>query len=80
VITIRLPVMLGGGTVTLTSQPQTIEELVRTLRQARPELAARLDDSIFNFAINDEMLVHDAGNQSLRDGDVVEIVPAISGG
>jgi len=72
--------MLGGGTVTLTSQPQTIAELVRTLRQARPELAARLDDSIFNFAINDEMLVHDAGNQSLRDGDVVEIVPAISGG
>ena len=72
--------MLGGGTVTLTSQPQTIEELIRTLRQARPELAARLDDLIFNFAINDEMLVHDAGNQSLRDGDVVEIVPAISGG
>jgi molybdopterin converting factor small subunit len=72
--------MLGGGSVTLTSQPQTIEELIRTLRQARPELAARLDDSIFNFAINDEMLIHDAGGQPLRDGDVVEIVPAISGG
>jgi sulfur carrier protein ThiS len=50
------------------------------LRDARPDLASRLDDSIFNVAINDEMLIHDAGNHAVRDGDVVEIVPAISGG
>ena len=72
--------MLGGGTVTITSPVGTLQGLTLALRQARPDLASRLDDSIFNFAINDEMLIHDAGNHAVRDGDVVEIVPAISGG
>jgi molybdopterin converting factor small subunit len=79
-IWVRLPAMLGGGTVTFSEQLRTVEELTRALRQARPDLSARLEDSIFNFAINDEMLIHDAGKHQLRDGDVVEIVPAISGG
>jgi molybdopterin converting factor small subunit len=72
--------MLGGGTVVITSQVETVDDLTRALRHARPDLVSRLDDSIFNFAINDEMLIHDAGGHPLRDGDVVEIVPAISGG
>jgi len=72
--------MLGGGTVTVASPVRTVEDLTLALRQARPEIASRLDDSIFNFAVNDEMLIHDAGNHPVRDGDVVEIVPAISGG
>jgi molybdopterin converting factor small subunit len=80
VIIVRLPPMLGGGTVTITNQVGTVEELTRALRQARPDLVSRLNDSIFNFAINDEMLIHDAGKHAVRDGDVVEIVPAISGG
>jgi molybdopterin converting factor small subunit len=80
VIIVRLPPMLGGGTVTITSQVGTVEELTRALRQARPDLVSRLNDAIFNFAINDEMLIHDAGTHAVRDGDVVEIVPAISGG
>jgi molybdopterin converting factor small subunit len=79
-IWVRLPAMLGGGTVTFSEQLRTVEELTRALRQARPDLSARLEDSIFNFAINNEMLIHDAGKHPLRDGDVVEIVPAISGG
>ena len=79
-IIVRLPPMLGGGTVTITNQVGTVEELTRALRQARPDLVSRLNDSIFNFAINDEMLIHDARNHPVRDGDVVEIVPAISGG
>ena len=79
-IIVRLPPMLGGGTVTIANQVGTVEELARALRHARPDLVSRLNDSIFNFAINDEMLVHDAGNHAVRDGDVVEIVPAISGG
>jgi molybdopterin converting factor small subunit len=80
VVIVRLPPMLGGGTVTITNQVGTVEELTRALRQARPDLVTRLNDSIFNFAINDEMLIHDAGKHPVRDGDVVEIVPAISGG
>ncbi len=79
-IVIRLPAMLGGDTLTVTERVATIRELTMALRQARPDLATRLDDSIFNFAVNDEMLIHDAAAHPLRDGDVVEIVPAISGG
>jgi molybdopterin converting factor small subunit len=71
--------MLGGGSLTV-ADAHTIGELTRELRATRPDLAARLDDAIFNFAINDEMLIHAASEQPLRDGDVVEIVPAISGG
>jgi molybdopterin converting factor small subunit len=59
---------------------RTIDELTAALRDARPDLASHLDDSIFNFAINDEMLIHDAGDHPVHDGDIVEIVPAISGG
>jgi len=80
VITVRLPAMLGGGTVVITRTVRTVDELTAALRDARPDLVSRLNDSIFNFAINDEMLIHDASNQPVRDGDVVEIVPAISGG
>jgi molybdopterin converting factor small subunit len=80
VITVRLPAMLGGGTVAITRAVRTVDELTSALRDARPDLVSRLNDSIFNFAINDEMLIHDAGSHALRDGDVVEIVPAISGG
>ena len=72
--------MLGGGTVTITRAVGTVDELMSVLRDTRPDLVSRLNDSIFNFAINDEMLIHDAGHHAVRDGDVVEIVPAISGG
>ena len=72
--------MLGGGTVVMTRTVRTVDELASALRDARPDLAPRLDDSIFNFAINDEMLIHYAGRHPVHDGDVVEIVPAISGG
>lgn len=72
--------MLGGGTVTITNDVRTVRELTSALRQARPDLVSRLDDSIFNIAINDEMLVHEADTHAVHDGDVVEIVPAISGG
>ena len=78
-IEVRLPAMLGGGSLQVASAP-TIGDLTRILQQSRPDLAARLDDTIFNFAVNDEMLLHDAPAQPLNDGDVVEIVPAISGG
>ena len=72
--------MVGGGTVSISSHVSNVDELTSALRAARPDLASRLDDSIFNFAINDEMLIHDAGDHPVRDGDIVEIVPAISGG
>jgi molybdopterin converting factor small subunit len=80
VIIVRLPTMLGGGTVTIDRQVRTLEELTSALRERRPDLSARLDDTIFNFAVNDELVLHGARDHALRDGDSVEIVPAISGG
>jgi molybdopterin converting factor small subunit len=72
--------MLGGGTVDIDRRVRTLEELASELRERRPDLSVRLDDTIFNFAVNDELVLHGARDHAVRDGDIVEIVPAISGG
>jgi molybdopterin converting factor small subunit len=72
--------MLGGGEVAIAERVETIGQLVHALERARPGMAAQLRDAIFNFAVNDEMLLHDVQGHPLKDHDVVEIVPAISGG
>jgi molybdopterin converting factor small subunit len=72
--------MLGGGELAVTERVETIAQLVGALDRVRPGIAAQLRDTIFNFAVNDEMLLHDVNGHPLKDGDVVEIVPAISGG
>ena len=58
----------------------TVAELVEALDRRIPGFRDQLDDSVFNFAVNDEMLLYHARERALRDGDVVEIVPTISGG
>jgi molybdopterin converting factor small subunit len=57
-----------------------IAELVEALDVRIPGFKDQLDDSVFNFAVNDEMLLHRARERALADGDVVEIIPTISGG
>jgi molybdopterin converting factor small subunit len=58
----------------------TIAELVDALDRRIPGFREQLDDSVFNFAVNDEMLLYHARERALRDGDVVEVIPTISGG
>ena len=58
----------------------TIGELVESIDRRIPGFRDQLDDSVFNFAVNDEMLLHHARERALRDGDVVEVIPTISGG
>ena len=58
----------------------TIADLVAAMERRCPGLRAQLEDHVFNFAVNDEMLLHRAGERALHDGDVVEIIPAIAGG
>jgi molybdopterin converting factor small subunit len=53
---------------------------IAVLDRRIPGFQAQLDDSVFNFAVNDEMLLHRAREHALHDGDVVEIIPTISGG
>ena len=81
-VTVRLPAMLrrNADTLTITEPVHTIAQLVDALGRIQPDLIRQLDDTIFNFAVNDEMLTHGVDHHPIKDGDVVEIVPAISGG
>ena len=84
-IVVQLPAMLrphagGAEAVTILAPVSTIGELVMALQRKAPALVAQLDDSVFNFAVNDEMLLHGVQEHPVKDGDRVEIVPAISGG
>jgi molybdopterin converting factor small subunit len=58
----------------------SIADLIDLLDRRIPGFRDQLDDSVFNFAVNDEMLLFHARDRRLNAGDVVEIVPTISGG
>jgi molybdopterin converting factor small subunit len=82
-ITVRLPATLQVGTTeTLVfSEPlASIAELVAALDRRIPGFRDQLDDAVFNFAVNDELLLHDARRRALVDGDRVEIIPTLAGG
>ena len=82
-ISVRLPATLRVGPTDILTFDQplaTIAELVEALDVRIPGFKAQLDDSVFNFAVNDEMLLHRARERRLSDGDTVEIIPTISGG
>jgi molybdopterin converting factor small subunit len=70
----------SGDTLTVTEAVATVADLIEVLDRRIPGFREQLDDSVFNFALNDEMLLHRARERALSDGDVVEIVPTISGG
>jgi molybdopterin converting factor small subunit len=50
------------------------------LEVRQPGRLEQLDDSVFSFAVNGEMLLHHAQERLLSDRDEVEIIPTISGG
>lgn len=83
-ITVRLPAMLQRpgmpAEIGVDAPAHTIEALVLELDARYPGLAGELDDSIFNFAVNDALVLQRARQNPLRAGDVVEIIPMISGG
>ena len=84
-ITVFLPAMLrphagGADMLTITAPVSSMADLLAALDRKAPRLMQQLDDSVFNFAVNDEMLLHGVRTYPLKDGDRVEIVPAISGG
>ena len=82
-ITVRLPSTLRVGasdSLELSESITTIAQLIDVLDRRIPGFRDQLDDSVFNFAVNDEMLLYHARERVLREGDVVEIIPTISGG
>ena len=82
-ITVRLPSTLGvnpSDILEVREPVANIAELIEILDRRIPGFKEQLDDSVFNFAVNEEMLLHRARDRALADGDVVEIIPTISGG
>jgi molybdopterin converting factor small subunit len=82
-ITVRLPGTLRVGpndTLTFDEPIATVDELVDALDRRMPGFREQMDDSVFSFAVNDELLLHRARERALADGDTVEIIPTISGG
>ena len=82
-LTVRLPSTLrvgGSDTLQFDGAIGTIADLIDALDLRVPGFKAQLDDSVFNFAVNDEMLLHHAREKRLADGDIIEIIPTISGG
>jgi molybdopterin converting factor small subunit len=82
-ITVRLPSTLrvsASDTLEIVEPVANIADLVDILDRRIPGFRDQLDDSVFNFAVNDEMVLYHAGERALKSGDVVEIIPTISGG
>jgi molybdopterin converting factor small subunit len=82
-ITVRLPSTLqvdSSGMLHVEEPVSTIAELVDVLDRRIPGFRDHLNDAVFNFAVNDEMLLYRARERVLKAGDVVEIIPTISGG
>ncbi len=71
-ITVRLPALLQTDqavTLTIDEPVHSIPELVDVLERRMPGFRAQLDDSVFNFAVNDEMSLHRVHEPLLADGD-----------
>ena len=82
-ITVRLPTTLridGNETMAVEEPVRTIAELADALDRRIPGFRDQLDEAVFNFAVNDEVLLYRARERVLNPGDVVEVIPAISGG
>jgi molybdopterin converting factor small subunit len=82
-ITVRLPSTLRvttSDTLQVTEAVATIADLIDVIDRRIPGFRDQLNDSVFNFAVNDEMLLYHARDRALKSGDVVEVIPTISGG
>jgi len=83
-ITVHLPASLaaeaGADTLTITDVVRTVGDLVDLLAVRLPSFRALFDDALINVAVNDDMLLHGVRDRPLADGDIVELIPTISGG
>lgn len=82
-ITVQFPAplhALAGRSLQVGEPVATLGELIAALDRLRPGLARELDDPLYNFAINDEILLHAVEAHAVADGDIVEIIPTIAGG
>ena len=67
-----------SGDVVIDEPVATIGDLVGALDARYPGLAAEIDDALYNFVVNGQLLLHRVRQEPLTDGDVVEILPTSS--
>lgn len=82
-VTVRFPAMLhavAGTEVVIEDPVDDVAAVLTALERKLPGISQQLADPIYNLAVNDEMLLHGVRQHPLKDGDIVEIVPTISGG
>lgn len=82
-VTVRLPSMLrdaGPAELTVAEPVTTLGQLIDAIDRLRPGFRHQVDDALFNFAVNDRMVLHRVADHPVASGDVVEIVPTIAGG
>jgi molybdopterin converting factor small subunit len=82
-VLVRLPSMLRYGrsdALEIADDVRNVGELIEILARRVPGFRQQMDAAMLNIAINDDLVVHDLPARPLRDGDVIEIVPTISGG
>jgi molybdopterin converting factor small subunit len=83
VITVNFPAALhpvAGPSLTVREAVSTVGQLIVALDRQVPGLARELDDPLYNFAINDEILLHAVESRAVKDGDIVEVIPTMAGG
>lgn len=81
-VTVRLPESLrgrGAETIVVNEPVSNLSELATALRARVPRFAAA-DRSLYNFAVNGELVVHGEESTPIRSGDAVEIVIVFAGG
>jgi molybdopterin converting factor small subunit len=82
-ITVNFPAVLhpvAGESLVVRESVATIGQLLQALERLKPGLSRELDDPLYNFAVNDEILLHAVEQREVHDGDIVEIIPSMAGG
>ena len=82
-ITVNFPAALepiAGQSLVVRETVSTVGQLIQALDRLKPGLARELDDPLYNIAVNDEILLHSVDSRTVKDGDVVEVIPSMSGG
>jgi molybdopterin converting factor small subunit len=83
VITVNFPASLQpmtGASVAVRESVSTVGQLILALDRLVPGIAKELDDPLYNIAVNNEILLHSVDARLVQDGDVVEVIPTMSGG
>lgn len=83
-VTVNFPASLqpfaGGESLVVREDVATVGQLLQALARLAPGLREQLDDPLYNFAVNDELLLHAVDQRPIADGDVVEVIPTMAGG